>query len=49
MKTQIVRHGEIILKPSNLSQDAQLVISTNKYIVAHSETGHHHKPLWKKY
>ena len=42
MKPQIVRHGEVLLKPSELPQDAKLVKETNKYIVAHSETGHHH-------
>ena len=42
MKPQIIRHGEVILKPTTLPQEAQLVEETNKYIVAHSETGHHH-------
>lgn len=43
MKEQIVRHGEVVLKPINsLPKEAKLELETNKYIVAHSETGHHH-------
>ena len=43
MKTQIVRHGEVILKPiTSLPKEAVLEKETNEYIVAHSETGHHH-------
>ena len=43
MKPQIVRHGEVILKPiSSIPQNAVLSKETKKYIVAHSETGHHH-------
>lgn len=42
MKPQIVRHGEVLLKPSELPKGATLVKETNKYIVAHSETGHNH-------
>lgn len=43
MKTEIVRHGEVILKPiKELPQDIKKVITTNDYVVAHSETGHHH-------
>jgi hypothetical protein len=41
-KAQIVRHGEVILKPDTLPKNAKLVEQTKKYIVAHSETGHHH-------
>lgn len=41
-KSQIVRHGEVILKPANLPKEAELVKTTKKYVVAHSETGHHH-------
>lgn len=40
---QIVRHGEVILKPiPQLPNDATLSETTHKRIVAHSETGHHH-------
>lgn len=40
---QIVRHGEVILKPvSELPKEAKLEKETKKFIVAHSETGHHH-------
>ena len=40
---QIVRHGEVILKPvDSLPQGAILKETTKKNIVAHSETGHHH-------
>jgi len=42
MKKQIIRHGEVILKPELLPEGAQLVEITKKHIVAHSETGHHH-------
>lgn len=42
MKTQIIRHGEVILKPETLPKNAVLEQSSKKYIVAHSETGHHH-------
>lgn len=43
MKQQIVRHGEVILKPvSTLPNNVTLKESTNKAIIAHSETGHHH-------
>lgn len=40
---QIVRHGEVILKPIQaLPEGVTLSETTNKRIVAHSETGHHH-------
>lgn len=43
MKPQIVRHGEIILKPIDaLPEKANLVHTGKDYIVGHSETGHHH-------
>ena len=43
MKKQIVRHGEVILKPiAELPKEARLELETNIHIVAHSETGHHH-------
>lgn len=43
MKPQIIRHGEVILKPiSEIPTEAKLEKSQNKLIVAHSETGHHH-------
>lgn len=43
MKPQIVRHGEVIIKPvSELPKGAVLEVETKKFIVAHSETGHHH-------
>jgi len=43
MKKQIIRHGEVILKPIvTLPEEVKLKEETNKYIVAHSETGHHH-------
>ena len=42
-KPQIVRHGEVILQPiAELPKEAKLEKETRKYIVAHSETGHHH-------
>lgn len=43
MKTQIIRHGEVILKPiDNIPSEAILESEAEKYVVAHSETGHHH-------
>jgi len=42
MKTQIYRHGELILKPDTLPKEAVLKEASKSYIVAHSETGHHH-------
>ena len=41
-KTQIIRHGEVILKPDTLPENAVLQETTKNYVVAHSETGHHH-------
>lgn len=38
----IIRHGEAILYPTILPIDAVLSEESNSYIVAHSETGHHH-------
>ena len=43
MKQEIVRHGEVILKPiDKLPENLTLKESTNEAIIAHSETGHHH-------
>lgn len=43
MEQKIVRHGEVLLKPiSSLPKEAKFSKSYKKYIVAHSETGHHH-------
>jgi len=43
MKPQIVRHGEVLFYPiAELPKEAKLEKETKKYIVAHSETGHHH-------
>lgn len=43
MKPQIIRHGEVILKPiDTLPTNAKLEKEEKKIIVAHSETGHHH-------
>lgn len=40
---QIIRHGEVILKPINaLPKEAVLKEETFDVMVAHSETGHHH-------
>lgn len=38
----IIRHGEVILKEAELPKGAKLEKKTRKYVVAHSETGHHH-------
>lgn len=38
----IIRHGEVILFPTTLPTDSILSEESAKYIVAHSETGHHH-------
>ncbi len=43
MNKYIVRHGEVILKEiSEIPKEAKLEKEANEYIVAHSETGHHH-------
>lgn len=39
---KIIRHGEVILKPSELPKEAKKIQTAEKYIVAHSEIGHHH-------
>lgn len=42
-KPQIIRHGEVIMKPvSTLPQGMKLEKEVKSHIVAHSETGHHH-------
>lgn len=38
----IIRHGEVLLKSCELPKEAKLLEETNKKIIAHSETGHHH-------
>lgn len=43
MNKQIVRHGEILLKPINeIPKKAKFIKEDKEYIVGHSETGHHH-------
>ena len=43
MNKKIIRHGEVILKEvEGVPDGAILQEETNNYIVAHSETGHHH-------
>lgn len=42
MKPQIIRHGEVILYPTNLPKGAKLEKTDSQIVVAHSETGHHH-------
>ena len=43
MKKQIVRHGEVLLKPIlEIPKEAKLEKEVKRHIVAHSETGHHH-------
>jgi len=42
-KKEIIRHGEVIMKSiGSLPQGAELKKELKEYIVAHSETGHHH-------
>lgn len=44
MKKQIIRHGEVILKGiASIPKEARLIKEGKEIIVAHSETGHHHK------
>lgn len=43
MKKQIIRHGEVLLKESELPKEAKLIEETLDVVVAHSETGHHHR------
>jgi hypothetical protein len=41
--TSAIRHGEIILKPiAAIPTEATLEKESAKFIVGHSETGHHH-------
>lgn len=42
MTPEIIRHGEVIMKPSVLPEGAMLQEESKTHIVAHSETGHHH-------
>ena len=42
MKPQIIRHGEVLLVPSEIPSEAKLVSEESEQVVAHSETGHHH-------
>lgn len=43
MEQQIIRHGEVILKPIDaLPQEVIKEQEKKQIIVAHSETGHHH-------
>lgn len=39
---QIYRHGELLLVPCDLPKNTKTIKETKEYIVAHSETGHHH-------
>lgn len=40
---QIVRHGEVLMKPVEmLPVGSELKETSKKSIIAHSETGHHH-------
>lgn len=42
-KKRAIRHGEVVLIPiALLPTNAQKVFNGKEYIVAHSETGHHH-------
>ena len=43
ISAQIIRHGEVILKPVSLPKEAKLQKEVKDHIVAHSETGHHHR------
>jgi len=43
MKPQIIRHGEVILRPIiSLPKEVKFEKKAKSHIVAHSETGHHH-------
>lgn len=43
IKPEIVRHGEILLKPiSEIPEKAKFIKTVKEFIVGHSETGHHH-------
>lgn len=42
-KTRMIRHGEMLLIPvDTLPENVEQVFEGREYIVAHSETGHHH-------
>jgi len=36
------RHGEVILKPTELPKGVKQIKKTKSYIAGHSESGHHH-------
>lgn len=42
-KNRAIRHGEIVLKPiDELPDNLEVVSKSNREIVGHSESGHHH-------
>lgn len=38
----IIRHGEVVLKQTDLPSGAKQLQETKSYIAGHSESGHHH-------
>lgn len=42
MNKQTMRHGELLLHPTELPEGAVLVETLKEKVVAHSESGHHH-------
>lgn len=46
--TNIYRHGEALLVPTELPKDAVLKEETTNFVVAHSETGHNHVLISEK-
>lgn len=43
LEKRMIRHGEVLLMPvDNIPDGAVETFTGNEYIVAHSETGHHH-------
>lgn len=41
-KDQTIRHGEMMLVPVNELEGLEIVEESQRIILAHSETGHHH-------
>lgn len=42
-QNKLIRHGEMLLVPvAELPKDVEQIFEGTQYIVAHSETGHHH-------
>lgn len=48
IETNAIRHGEVLLIPVDAMPEVQQIFEGKKYIVGHSETGHHHVAVGTK-